>query len=73
MDTLNTTLLWDDPQINSLENPPSLTPYLLEDNSNELKPVILVIPGGGYGCVCSSSEGAPIAKRFNKLGFSCYT
>ena len=72
MDTLNTTLLWDDPSINSLENPPSITPYLLEEKSTESKPVILVIPGGGYGCVCSSSEGAPIAKRFNQLGFSCF-
>lgn len=32
-------------------------------------PAILVIPGGGYGCVCADREGAPIAEAFMKKGF----
>lgn len=37
-----------------------------------LRPAILVVPGGGYGGVCFDSEGAPIARRFNALGYSCF-
>ena len=45
-----------------------LTPYLLEGRH----PAILVIPGGGYGCVCERSEGEPVARRFNELGFHAF-
>lgn len=44
------------------------TPYLLEGRH----PAILVIPGGGYGGVCEASEGEPIARRFNELGFHTF-
>ena len=33
---------------------------------------ILVIPGGGYGCVCSEREGEPIALAFLKYGYSAF-
>ncbi len=46
----------------------SLTPCLLPG----LHPAVLVIPGGGYGCVCTASEGIPAAKRFNELGFHAF-
>ena len=72
MSKLDPILLWDDCNINNVDNPPSITPYLIDDNDGERKPVVLVIPGGGYGCVCESTEGGPIAKRFNQLGFSCF-
>ncbi len=45
-----------------------LTPFLLSGR----RPAVLVIPGGGYGCVCSASEGAPVARRFNELGFHAF-
>lgn len=32
-------------------------------------PAMLVIPGGGYGCVCADREGEPIAEAFKKKGF----
>ena len=32
-------------------------------------PAMLVIPGGGYGCVCADREGAPIAEAFMNKGF----
>ena len=43
---------------------------LLEDG--KLHPAVLVIPGGGYGCVCSSTEGFPIAEKFNQLGYHAF-
>ncbi len=33
---------------------------------------ILVIPGGGYGCVCSEREGEPIALAFIPYGFNAF-
>lgn len=33
---------------------------------------ILVIPGGGYSCVCSDREGEPIALAFLKHGYSSF-
>ena len=37
-----------------------------------VKPAMLVIPGGGYGCVCHDWEGTPIAARFEELGFRTF-
>lgn len=48
----------------------SLTPYLLP--GDEPRGAILVIPGGGYGCVCEQTEGRPIARRFNELGYHAF-
>ncbi len=45
----------------------TLTPFLLPGERK--RPCVLVIPGGGYQNVCYSSEGAPIAQKFNQLGF----
>ena len=36
------------------------------------KPALLVIPGGGYGCVCETTEGRPIAECFQKFGFRTF-
>ena len=57
-------LLWK----NEVES--SITPFLLNDG--KLHPGMLVIPGGGYGCVCESTEGSPIARRFNELGYHAF-
>ena len=35
------------------------------------QPAVLVIPGGAYAFV-SQREGAPVARRFNALGFHCF-
>ena len=41
---------------------------------DELKraPAMLVIPGGGYGCVCSDREGEPIALAYLSKGFNAF-
>ncbi len=33
---------------------------------------LLIIPGGGYGCVCTEHEGYPIAEAFIPKGFNCF-
>lgn len=33
---------------------------------------LLVIPGGGYSCVCADREGEPIALGFMSHGFNCF-
>ena len=52
------------------EIPSFLVSYLLDDGKEH--PCILVIPGGGYQCLCEPSEGEPTAKKFNSLGFHAF-
>ena len=49
----------------------TLTLYLA-DVSHPLRDAILVIPGGGYGCVCSDREGEPIALAFLARGMNAF-
>ncbi|MBO5761003.1 MAG: hypothetical protein J6S53_05620 [Lentisphaeria bacterium] len=41
-------------------------------NDGKKRPVILVIPGGGYGFVCINEEGYPIAEKFDQMGFQTF-
>ena len=61
------TKLWKDESIESGLILPDMEPYA------PLAPAMLVVPGGGYGTVCHSTEGVPIAARFTQLGFRCFT
>ena len=47
-----------------------IKPFLLNDG--QAHPAVLIIPGGGYQCVCEPAEGEPIAKMFNKLGLHAF-
>ena len=55
--------------------PATLDCYLLDKEdapaTEELRPAIIICPGGGYEHV-SEREGKPVAKRFNSLGFSTF-
>ena len=44
--------------------------YVIRDGKTH--PFALVIPGGGYYCVCSFIEGVPFAKALNQLGISVF-
>ena len=44
----------------------------LPDLRREGMPAILVIPGGGYSCVCTEREGEPIALAFLALGYAAF-
>ena len=58
--------LWKNKNIES-----SLTVCACKDGDSN-RPVVLVVPGGGYGAVCRSSEGDPVAARFSSLGFRTF-
>lgn len=57
--------LWPDTSINA-----ELVRYIRDDDT--ACPAVLVIPGGGYTCVCEDTEGRPIAERFATLGFNTF-
>ena len=42
------------------------------DSDPGKKPALLVIPGGGYGNVCETTEGQPVAECFRKFGFRTF-
>ena len=54
----------DDPAV-------TLTTYLA-DERRVVRDAILVIPGGGYSCVCSDREGEPIALSFLARGLNAF-
>lgn len=54
----------DDPEI-------TLTTYV-QDEPWRKRDAILVIPGGGYSCVCSDREGEPIALAFLARGVNAF-
>ncbi len=62
--------LWKNLPPDPEQLPPSITPFLLPDERP--RPAVLVIPGGGYCCVCESIEGTPVARRFNELGYHAF-
>ncbi|HBP52645.1 MAG TPA: hypothetical protein DEF02_01915 [Clostridiales bacterium] len=43
-------------------------PFIIGDN----KPFVLVLPGGGYGDVCSLVEGYSTALRLNEMGYNAF-
>ncbi|MBQ9913856.1 MAG: alpha/beta hydrolase [Clostridia bacterium] len=47
-----------------------LKEYLLNDGKKH--PFAVICPGGGYGMVCSAGEGAPFAKKLNRLGYHAF-
>lgn len=49
-----------------------LDAYLADPISGFLRKAMLVIPGGGYGAVCSDREGEPIAHAFLARGFNAF-
>lgn len=46
--------------------------YLADPVGNYVRRAMLVIPGGGYGAVCSDREGEPIALAFMAEGYNAF-
>lgn len=65
-----TLCLWQDENIRSRAGRPSIKLMLLDDG--KAHPAILVIPGGAYHSVCESTEGTPVGKKFNELGYHAF-
>ena len=49
-----------------------LDTYIADPTSHFIRKAILVIPGGGYGAVCSDREGEPIAHAFMPYGYNAF-
>lgn len=49
-----------------------LEAYVADPIENFTRKAILVIPGGGYGCVCADREGEPIAHAFLPYGYNAF-
>ena len=53
----------------------TLTAFLQDpfnNGSQEARPALLILPGGGYVCCCSDREGWPVAMSFSELGIQCF-
>ena len=46
--------------------------YIANDIYDHISPAMLVIPGGGYGCVCSDREGYPIANAYIQRDYAAF-
>ena len=46
--------------------------YLSDPTKGFTRKALLVIPGGGYGCVCSEREGEPIGQAFIPYGYNAF-
>ncbi len=46
--------------------------YIADKIEHFTRKAILIIPGGGYGFVCSEREGEPIAQAFLPYGFNAF-
>lgn len=62
--------LYADENIKTAAGRPSVTPMLISDDKNH--PGVMIIPGGGYGGVCEDTEGSPIGRKFNELGYHAF-
>lgn len=49
-----------------------LEAYVADRVGDFVRSAMLVIPGGGYGCVCSDREGEPIAQAFMPYGYNSF-
>ena len=49
-----------------------LETYISDPIGSYVRSAILVIPGGGYGAVCSDREGEPIAQAFIPYGYNAF-
>ena len=49
-----------------------LDAYIADKVGTHVRGAIIVIPGGGYGTVCSDREGEPIAMAFMPYGYNAF-
>ena len=61
------------PALSSSKQEPKLSCYVSDFTpENRKNPAILIMPGGGYGCVCADREGDVIAYKYLSEGFSAF-
>jgi len=59
-------------QLDSEREDVYLDVYVADKTKRFTRKAILVIPGGGYGCICSDREGEPIAMAFMPYGYNAF-
>lgn len=56
----------------ALDDSATLELYIADKTVEYKRKAILIIPGGGYRCVCTDREGEPIALAFLQQGFNAF-
>ena len=66
------TLLWSDKPDRLCPNGenPWILPYIHQ--GSQIRPAVLVIPGGGYQHVCHGYEGSDVAEAYFELGYNTF-
>lgn len=41
-------------------------------DNDEIRPFVMILPGGGYAHCCTREEGYPVAAALNKLGYTAF-
>lgn len=60
-------------KVQLLENEPDVfLEVFVSDSTDVVRDALLIIPGGGYGCICSDREGEPIALAFMPYCFNAF-
>ena len=56
----------------SLDDSATLELYIADKTERYRRKAILIMPGGGYRCICNDREGEPIALAFLQYGFDAF-
>ncbi len=65
-------MLYKKIQLDENDNDIYLEAFIAEKVGSFVRNAIMVIPGGGYGCVCADREGEPIALAFIPHGYNAF-
>lgn len=65
-------MIYDRIQLDDKDENAYLEVFAPDANENFKRKAILIIPGGGYGMVCSNREGEPIAQAFIPYGYCAF-
>ena len=65
-------MLYEKIQLDEHDENVFLQVYAADKIGDYVRKAILVIPGGGYGMVCSDREGEPIAMAFMPYGYNAF-
>lgn len=65
-------MLYEKIQLDEKDENAFLEVYVADKVGDYVRSAILVIPGGGYGMVCSEREGEPVAMAFIPYGYNAF-
>jgi len=65
-------MLYEKISLDAYDESVYLEVYVADKIGDFVRDAVLVIPGGGYGTVCSNREGEPIAMAFMPMGYNAF-